>query len=220
MPSKRVRRKEIHYLSPTSRVGSHILINIFIHHSYDHTPSLVYFSKTTGDRTLGPTLHNCLGRQAVVRFCNSGGLPPKRSFSVHLHGSASTSAYGRSYSIFVTYFFHRRNLECPWRTLSHHICSRRWLGRRYNWPRPGESISAFHCYLIYGTLFTLLTSSLLSASHSARTMCIPIIGLHIFGTTIIRKFWETACPLMNEISHFLSYPAGLIIRQITTTKGW
>ncbi len=131
MPSKRVRRKEIYYLSPSSRVCSHILINMFIHRSYDHTPTLVYSSKTNGERSLGPTLYNCKGRQAVVRFCNSGGLPPKQSFSVHLHGSASASAYGRSYSIFVIIFLLKIS-ECPLRTLSHHICSRRWLGRRYN----------------------------------------------------------------------------------------
>lgn len=142
MPSKRVRRKEIHYLSPSSRVGSHILINMFIHRSYDHTPTLVYSSKTNGERSLGPTLHNCKGRQAVVRFCNSGGLPAKQSFSVHLHGSASASAYGRSYSICVIIFLLKIS-ECPLCTLSHHICSRRWLGRRYNWPRPGESIPPY-----------------------------------------------------------------------------
>lgn len=81
-----------------------------------------------------------------------------------------------------------------------------------------------HYYLIFGTLFALLTSYLFSASHSARTMCIPIIELHIIGTTIIRKFWVTACPLIDELPPFyyvkLSYPTGLIIRQITTTKGW
>ena len=123
----------------------------------------------------------------------------------------------------IRYFyfsFYRRNLECPWRTLLHYIYPRRWLGRRYYWPRPGESISSFHCYLIYDTLFALLTYYFFSASHSARTMCIPIIELHIIGTTIIRKFWVTACAFIDELSDKLSYPTGLIIRQIMTTEGW
>lgn len=46
--------------------------------------------------THGPVLPcRCVGRQSLVRFCNRAGLPPERSFSVQLHGSASTAAYGK-----------------------------------------------------------------------------------------------------------------------------
>jgi hypothetical protein len=89
---------------------------------YTGTPGLRYASESTGARYPSGMVMQCMGRQSLIRFCNRApGLPEERLFSVHLHGAASTAAYGEPHSIHKWSYFRQRTdfISPPDRVIRH-----------------------------------------------------------------------------------------------------